>query len=385
MKRELTKGRVPMLNLRSHPVRTLILLMLVIFQVSSAYTGMMTALSMGNEMNVAQLRLGADILIYPSEAMSRISAKKVLMQGSPVPVWKSRDSLSRLQDLRGIRNMAFQVYICDTASPEETWIVGFDPAVDFVICPWAGEETVRKLPVGSVLAGCGVEQKNLEVTLFGKSWPVAGCLEETGSDLDRMVFAGPETMEEMIKASVESGIGDYRDIDPHRDYSVVLLRINDRSQLDSITSWLNKYLKKTKAIRTDAALEDASFGIRGRIGMVIAVTVGIWGMFLLILALAQGMMMKERRKELYIWQVIGASKGLIISVMTKEALLIHAAGGAAGILLGVFLSSRIKGTHFSLPWALAIFCLSVFVGTAAAALSVKRNTDPVKGQMLLTV
>lgn len=96
MKSALKLNSIPMKNMRTHPVRTMILMLLVIAQAACVMGGLMLTRSMRQEMALAEARLGADILVYPSAAMSKISSKTLLMQGSPVEVWKDRSILSRI-------------------------------------------------------------------------------------------------------------------------------------------------------------------------------------------------------------------------------------------------------------------------------------------------
>ncbi len=79
---------IPFRNMRAHPVRTVILLLLVLAQAACAYSGLTLMRNMRQALSLADARLGADIPVYPGAAMSRISADSLLMQGTPVEVWK---------------------------------------------------------------------------------------------------------------------------------------------------------------------------------------------------------------------------------------------------------------------------------------------------------
>ena len=173
MKSALKLNSIPMKNMRTHPVRTMILILLVIAQAACVMGGLMLTRSMRREMTLAEARLGADILVYPSAAMSKISSKTLLMQGSPVEVWKDRSILSRMDDCDGIAAVSYKLYIRDSTAETPLWIAGYDPETDFVIAPWIEGQTDYKLPDGSVLAGCRAAQGENVISLFGKSWPVA--------------------------------------------------------------------------------------------------------------------------------------------------------------------------------------------------------------------
>ncbi len=384
MKRALTLGKVPLKSLRAHPVRTIVLLLLTVAQAACVFGGLTMMRSMQDELALADARLGADILIYPSAAMSRISSKTLLMQGSPVEVWKDRSMLSRTQDCGGIERMTYQLYIRDTTRETPTWIVSFDPMADFVITPWVTGYDVPSLPDGAVLVGCKADGQDA-VTLFGQSWPIAARLTETGSELDDMVFVSPNTLAQLLSAAESAGITAYRSIDPHNDFTVVLVRVRSGANLDSVTSWLNTYIRKVKAVRSEETLADTSSGIHGQISLIAAIAVAAWIVLLLALGIAQSMMMKERKKELYLWHAIGATRSIVNRIMMREALLIHGVGAALGVLAAGAVLCLLRSAPFSIPYVLTTVLLSVVSGCVSAMIAVRRTAKAMNGQMLLNV
>ena len=389
MKSALKLNSIPVKNMRAHPVRTMILMLLVMAQAACVMGGLSLTRFMRQEMAIAEARLGADILVYPSAAMSKISSKTLLMQGSPVEVWKDRAMLSRMDDCDGIAAVSYQLYIRDTTAETPRWIVGYNSETDFVIAPWIDGQTDFRLPDGAVLAGCKAVQGDNIVSLFGKSWPVAARLAEMGSELDEMVFVNPHTLKSLIEAAGDAGITAYRNVDPERDFTVALLRVNDQASLDSVTSWLNTYIRKVTAVRSEETLADTSAGMRRQMTMIAAISAGAWIALLLALGVAQSMMMKERKKELYVWHAIGASRAVVNRVMLRESLMIYAAGALLGILLCAALLPILFGTGMGYsvlpPFALVTVTLTVLIGGVSTLLSVKRATESMNGQMLLTV
>ena len=204
-----------------------------------------------------------------------------------------------------------------------------------------------------------------------------------------MVFVNPHTMKSLIEASEEAGVTVYRNIDPEKDFTVALLRVNDQAALNSITSWLNTYIRKVKAVRSEETLADASAGMRRQMTMITAVAAGAWIVLALAQGVAQSMMMKERKKELYVWHAIGASRAVVNRVMLLETFSIYATGALLGILLCAVLLPVLFGTAAELSallrFALLTMLLTVLIGCAGTLLSVKRATESMNGQMLLTV
>ncbi len=377
MKKSLSLNDIPFKNMRAHPVRTAILLLLVMAQAACAFGGLMLMRGLRQELKQADARLGADILIYPSAAMSRISAKTLIMQGTPVEVWRPRTTLDRMVECDGIEAVSYQLYIKDDTGEAPVWVIGFDPETDFAISPWISGSQEITLPYGTVLSGCNVETTaDGNVTLFGREWPVTQRLDETGSGMDDSVFVSLPILHSMIE---DSGVEKYMGIHPETDYSVALVRIKSSADIDSITHWLNTYLHKVKAVRSEAALTDTAAGIRSQIRMTAVITGCAWCVLLLALAVAQSMMMRERRRELFVWYAVGASRGIVRRIMLGEAVAVYVPGS----LLGVLIAAIWVGIRF--PAALCIVCLSVLIGCFSTIRAVKKASRSMNSQMLLTV
>ena len=142
-------------------------------------------------------------------------------------------------------------------------------------------------------------------------------------------------------------------------------------------------------MRSEETLTDTSAGMRRQMTMITVIAAGAWIVLLLALGIAQSMMMKERKKELYVWHAIGASRAVVNRVMLLETFSIYAAGALLGILLCAGLLPVLFGTAAELSallrFALLTMLLTVLIGCVSTLLSVKRTTESMNGQMLLTV
>ena len=171
----------------------------------------------------------------------------------------------------------------------------------------------------------------------------------------------------------------YEKIHPETDFSAALVRIEKDADIDSVTHWLNTHIHKVKAVRSEAALTDAAEGIRSQIRMTAVFTGCAWCVLLLALTIAQCLMMGERRKELYVWHAVGASRGIVLRVMLGETLLIYLPGSLLGILI-----ASIRFGMAGAP-AICIVCLSALIGCISTVSAVKKASRSMNSQMLLTV
>ena len=130
------------------------------------------------QLSLAERRLGADIVVYPTAALQKIDKDDLTMLGTPVECYRERSMLSRMSSNEDIESVSYQIYIADTAADgKRTWIVGYEPQTDFVIAPWL-EEGADAAPGAGVVAGSDVDDGGSgTVALFGRSWPVTASLD----------------------------------------------------------------------------------------------------------------------------------------------------------------------------------------------------------------
>lgn len=389
----LSLRKIPIENIKSHPVRTVIVLLLALAQAACVFGGVMAARGIQRDMELAEARLGADLVVYPKAiaVSSKINMKRMLMQGTPVKVYKSRSLLSKLEDCGDIEAASRQIYISDKLPDgKDIWVVGIEADKDFVIKPWL-EEMDFAFPLGTVAVGSKVEGD--KVTLFQRDWPVGARLKETGSELDYAVFTGMDTLSEMIAASKAAGVEDYGEIDPQTVFSSVLVRVKDKSRTESAMNWINRYVRKVKAGRSQAALTKTAESIGTASKAAAAAFGGAWLLMLMASGIVSSMLMKERKRELYVWHTVGASQGLIMRVMLREDLILQLSGAVCGVLAaaavlkaagGGFLPLGTFGVSDILISFGAAVLLTVGTGLFGTWNALRKAEEGQKGQMLLT-
>ena len=394
----LSLRKIPIENIKAHPVRTVIVLLLALAQAACVFGGVMAARGIQRDMELAEARLGADLVVYPKAiaVSSKINMKRMLMQGTPVKVYKSRSLLSKLEDCGDIEAASRQIYISDTLPDgKDIWIVGIEPDRDFVIRPWL-EAVDFAFPVGTVAVGSKVEttaSDGEKVTLFQRDWAVGARLKETGSELDYAVFTGMDTLGEVIAASKAAGVEDYGEIDPQTVFSSVLVRVKDKSRTESAMNWINRYVRKVKAGRSQAALTKTAESIGTASKAAAAAFGGAWLLMLMASGIVSSMLMKERKRELYVWHTVGASQGLIMRVMLREVFILQLSGAVCGVLAaaavlkaagGNFLPLGTFGVSDMLISFGAAVLLTVGTGLFGTWNALRKAEEGQKGQMLLT-
>ncbi len=446
---------IPWKNIKTHKARTLILVILAFAQAVCVFFGMMVMQGVEQESSGTQGRLGADVLAYPTEAFTKIDKEKVMTQGTPVEVYRDRSILEKMNYCDGIETVSPQIYLKDTtgggskpiatdttgggskpiaidttgggsksiatdttgggskpiatdttSGETETneidsvdgdgiWIIGYDPVTDFVIAPWVEDGKSLQLEKGAVAVGCQVPVSgNGTITLFQKEWPVGAQLIKTGSSMDTSVFVPADTLGDVIQASVEAGIDTYKNVDPSNDFSSVLIRVSDPEEAEGVLNWINIYVRKVTAVRSEETCTMTAAGIKGASNTTAVIAVIVWIVLLIALGITQSILMKERVKEIFVWHSIGASRSLINRVMLIESCMVYAAGAAAGVLaaglfLGISGSTGILFAGSNIIRIILSAAIAVLITTAAGLLSsyfsLRKASKKMNGQMLLTV
>ena len=335
MSNALSLRRVPLLTIRAHPVRSLIIAVLALAQAACVFGGLILVGAMRAELTLAERRLGADLVVYPTTCLNQVEKKRLLMLGTPVGCHQPRSALARMSSNEDIAAVSYQLYVSETLADGTTrWIVGFEPESDFALSPWIAEGEGSSLPRGSVLVGSAVPGADGQsLSVFGRERPIGAHLLATGSELDDAVFVSMGTLTDMMADARAAGEGIDASLDPSTDYSAALVRASDSDAIESVTNWINLYVRKVSAVRSSEALVGAASGIRAHRGVAIGVFGATWLVLLGALIIVQVSLMNERMQELAVWRSIGASRSVVSRVMLSESALLHAAGALAGVCL----------------------------------------------------
>ena len=149
MSNALSLRRVPLMTIRAHPIRSLIIAVLALAQAACVFGGLILVGAMRAELTLAERRLGADLVVYPTTCLNQVEKKRLLMLGTPVGCHQPRSALARMSSNEDIAAVSYQLYVSETLADGSTrWIVGFEPETDFALSPWIAEgaRTGRAFP-----------------------------------------------------------------------------------------------------------------------------------------------------------------------------------------------------------------------------------------------
>ena len=372
-------ARLSIKNLLGRPGRTCALLLLALFLSFSIFGGSLMIMSMQKGLAGLSARLGADVIVLPTEAKKKVSVNSILLQGNPGYFYMDQSVLSEIAAREGVERVSAQLYLASvTASCCSTavQIIGFDPATDFTIQPWIQETYAGSVGHGDILVGSDISiPVDGTLQFFGVQCRVVAQLARTGSSLDNAVYADRETIQDMIAASIRLGLNQYRNIDPAAVVSAVLVKVKDGYEVERVKDDINLHLRKVEAVRSSnmiSGISDNLSGISRLVGLFIAV---IWALCLVVMMIAFTMIVNERRREFAVLRVLGVSRRGLSGLVMCESLLVNLAGALLGVALAclvVFPFSRAIGGALGLPFIIpgGGRVLALALGSVAACVAV---------------
>lgn len=128
MSKALSLRRVPLMNIRAHPIRSLVIAILALAQAACVFGGFVLVDAMRSELSLAERRLGADLVVYPTTCLNQVEKKRLLMLGTPVGCHQPRSALARMSSNEDIAAVSYQLYVSETLADGTTrWIVASNP------------------------------------------------------------------------------------------------------------------------------------------------------------------------------------------------------------------------------------------------------------------
>jgi putative ABC transport system permease protein len=164
----------------------------------------------------------------------------------------------------------------------------------------------------------------------------------------------------------------------------ILVKVRDHNQQVEVANRINTQLKGNKVQLTPDVFTSVENSIPA-LGVFLRTLVGLAAIVsALVVLLAMYTTITERTREIGILKALGASRGYIIGVIEKEALLIGAVGLAIGFVVSFiagFFIHRAYGLLFeySLKWAVVAAIIGLFGAAVGALYPALRasNLDPV--------
>lgn len=199
--------RLAVKNIRGNAIRSLTIFLCVLGIVSFFMATTLVVQGAQNSLNKGLERLGADIIVVPEGAESKVET--ALLMGKPTQVWMSSNYLDKIAQVPGVGAVSPQVYLesmfgASCCSVNEMFLLAFDPATDFTVTPWLEKNLGRGLAVGETIGGTYVflPPGDEDIKLYGYEVSLDGTLEATGTGLDQTMFMTMDTARAVAATSL---------------------------------------------------------------------------------------------------------------------------------------------------------------------------------------
>lgn len=323
-------------NIGKNPIRSLSLITIIAVFVIFLFCGSMFSVSLSNGINSLSNRLGADILIVPEGYQTNFES--VLLKGEPSEFYLPQDIIEKLNDIDGVRMFTSQLYVATlqaSCCSYPVQIIGIDYDSDFVIKPWLEKNRIQFLNDDEVIIGSKViGEKNSNIKFFEQNLVVTGKLTQTGMGFDSSVFVNMKTAKKIAAASE---IIKKNKAAEGEKISVLLLKLKpEYDSLKVANSIIRRYPNGgIYALFAKKFVGQISSQLKVLSGYMYISIIAIWIMSLVLLSVIFSTIINERKKELGILRILGASKKQVLSLIVIESLIIGIIGSIIGTFAGI--------------------------------------------------
>lgn len=362
---------LPFFTIAGKKARTAALFAFALLLSFSIFGGALLLKSLQNGIKSLELRLGADIIVVPYEARTKVNADTILNQGNRTYFYMSKKRLAEVAAIEGVAAVSPQVYLCSMNAgccSVSLQLIGFEPGTDFTIQPWVRESYSGSLSRGEILIGSKVTlPASRTLTFFGVECHIASQLEETGTGLDNAVYANFDTISLLLASAEAKGFSFADKSYANGVISSIMVRVADGYDIDSVASLIQRRVRKTVAVKTKSmtsGIAESLASVSRIIGLLVCV---VWLLCLIMLAVVTTLIMGERKKEFAVLRVMGLSRARLSRLVMTEALIVNGAGSVCGIALAFLcimpfhpLIKQALGLPFLLPGTVSLLLGSVF-------------------------
>lgn len=354
MGKRLTDLHLAMENIRQKPLRSAYMIVLVAIFTIILYVGSMFSISLRQGLESLSNRLGADIIVVPAGYKAEIES--VLLKGEPSTFYLPKDTMEKLKQFDEIEKMTPQIYVATLSAACCSYpvqIIGIDIESDFLITPWINHSFNRELKDEEAIIGSHVTGSvGTIVHFFNQNLKVVGKLKQTGMGFDATIFVNRNTARILAKESERKHSNKVADED-----LISSVMIKAKSGIDSVK--LSSKISRTLgtegifAMFSKKFINSISSNLKTLSTYTIFFIVALWFLAIVILGTSFIAIFNERKKEMAILRILGASKKKLRTIILVEATILSLYGAALGLFLGIILSMiqlPIMAEKFSMPF-----------------------------------
>lgn len=382
----LTTKALALANLKRKPFRCWSLIVIVALFAFTLFGGSILSANLREGLEGLSGRMGADILIVPHGYEKKLQA--AILRGEPSQFYIKADLSDKIRSAHYVAAASPQLFMaslsagCCTAKVQ---LVGFDPQTDFSVTPWMRNKLARPLQDDEVVVGSMIiPEAGEQVKFFGKTYTIAAKMDRTGMGFDTSVFmtvAAAHAL--MLDAKLVTG-----DAGGIKEYiSSVVVKVKDGFDVkEAANALMREYAIDYNLDMVVAAnmLSSIAASMKNLSLVLMGLACVLWVFALITLFMVFSAGQNERKREMGILRILGATRKKLASLIVTEALFVSIGGALGGIILAaavVFPFNTLIFKSLELPfmqpsissiagYALAAFAAAAIIGPLACAWSV---------------
>lgn len=370
-------------NIRRRPLRSITLILLAAFLAFSVFAGSLIVRSLQNGLKSYEARLGADVVVVPSEAAIKGGLESILLQGIPGYFYMNESVMEKISAMDGVEAVTPQFFLATAKASccsMPIQLIGFDPETDFTVRPWIRRSYDGSIDYGDIVIGSHVTMPSDGVlTFYGQDLHVAAQLDETGTALDNAVYTTMETARDIVRDAEALGYQYLGKISAEQAISAVMVKVREGYPIEAVCGDINIHVRKADATQSKSMIAGIAGGLNNVSRPVGGLTAVIWVLALGILAAAFVLIAGERKREFAVLRVAGASQKMLSRMLLIESAVVSAVGAVCGVALAALVAfpfTDLIRTRLGLPYLLpdigtiaALMLGAVLLSVLAGALS----------------
>lgn len=296
----------------------------------------LTAFGMAHGSQNAAQRMGADIIVTPKGHGDDMEG--ILLTTKKSFFYMDSSVIDGIREVEGVETASPQTFLMTLESSccdQPVQIIGIDMDSDFVVTPWIDKKYIRSLEEGALIAGSKVNVTSGTFKMFGKEYPVAATLDESGSSMDATVFVSRNLIGEIMENAQNAGQGVIAEVNS-KDVSAVCVKVADKGKVSRVVAGLSR-IDDVDIVTAESVSSKLFSGLKDTyiVYAVVIVLMVIISIFLLFII--HYITLNDRKKEVEILRTIGISRKKIAEFLMREVWWTAFPGALIGTAFG-FLS-----------------------------------------------
>lgn len=315
--------------------RSIGLIMIALILSAVIVFGSLVTIGMRNGSQNVVARMGADLIVIPKG--SKRDLEGILLTTQKGYFYMDASVIEKIKEIKGIEKVSPQTFLmtleascCDQA----VQIVGIDITSDFTVTPWINKQYRKSIESGAIVIGSRVVLKDDETfQMFGKKYPVAATLGESGSSMDTTVYVSMKEIQNLLNAAKAAHQGLIEEVNEN-NISAIMAKISENESINAVVARLSE-IEGIEIVTSDAISRQLSNELKGTYVFDVFLVGVMFAIGFLIFYMIYYMTINERREELIALRIVGMSKKMVRQFLLEETILIAGIGAALGSAFGL--------------------------------------------------